>query len=231
MKPKSEFEDIGCSAEAPPRKDGGSVALFLSLYLLLLAFFILLVSISQGNSPKTRLVLEGLSSQFASNTQVDTPTKFSADLGNFVSPAEYLDRVVTVYEAAIPATKVHVVSPGQIMEISFHINSLFEPGAETLRPAQRRVIGELVPTLLRPPPGLRYVVEVMFGLPKQQEQVYPVTEDQLMRRAGAVARAYIEQGALPHLVTVSMTPMAEPSRLHVLFRVETVAVQQGEAAQ
>lgn len=110
-------------ADAAPRQ-GATVALFLSLYLVLLAFFIMLVAISDGSSRKSRAILEGLNSQFASRDAKtgETPS-FASDLGRVVTPAEFLDTVTRVYEAAIPAARITVVVPGREMELRVHRNN------------------------------------------------------------------------------------------------------------
>src|SRR5690606_33692870 len=100
-------------------RNGAAVALFLSLYLVLLAFFILLVALSDGVSRKSREILDGLNDQFA-RTVPDRPARFVSDLGGVVSPAEFLGRVGEVYEAAIPAARIAVPAPGRLMELDLH---------------------------------------------------------------------------------------------------------------
>ena len=139
-----------------PRQGGGTVALFLSLYLVLLAFFILLVALSDGVSRKSREILDGLNSQFAG---LDTghAARFVSDLGSVVSPADFMDRVGEVYEAAIPAARVKVLAPGRVMELDVHVDSLFDHDTEILRPAQRRAFAELVAALSAPPPVASHI--------------------------------------------------------------------------
>jgi len=219
VQPSSDIEDFGEFNSPPPQSGGGgSITLFLSLYLLLLAFFILLVAISQGENPKAQEILEGLNSQFSSNQPIEQPRSFSSDLGNFVSPAEFFDGTAKVYEAAIPAAEIKVVTPGEVMEVDFHVGTLFKFGTEDLRPAQREVIGQLVPSLSRPPPGLRYQVEILFGFVENQSG-YPVKENSLMRKAGIVARTFIEQGAPAHSVSIAMEPVRDDNRLRMIYRV------------
>lgn len=205
-------------ADAAPRQ-GATVALFLSLYLVLLAFFIMLVAISDGSSRKSRAILEGLNSQFASRDAKtgETPS-FASDLGRVVTPAEFLDTVTRVYEAAIPAARITVVVPGREMELRVHVDSLFEHDTETLRPAQRRAFAEMVAALSAPPAGMRYAVEAAFGV-DDPERVLPVASDRAQRRAAIVARAFAEEGAPPGSVTAALEP-GDPLGARLVFRVE-----------
>ncbi len=204
----------------PPRQGGGTVALFLSLYLVLLAFFILLVALSDGVSRKSREILDGLNSQFATG-DTGRPTRFVSDLGSVVSPAEFMDHVTGVYEAAIPAARIRVLSPGRLMELDVHVDSLFDHDTEILRPAQRRAFAELVAALSSPPPGLRYVVEASFGV-ADPEALMPVTDSRALRRAAIVARAFAEEGAPPGSVVAALET-GDPLQVRLIFRVQSLA--------
>jgi len=213
--PEAIFETQEWMGEPPERRRDGSVALFLSLYLLLLAFFILLVAISNGESTKSHEILEGVSSQFAAQTPVREPTRFTSDLGSFVSPSAFMNRVAEVYETAIPAARITKVGSGRLMELRFHVDSLFEHDTEILRPAQRRAIAQLVSSLSAPPPGLHYEAETIFSVPAA---AMPGAKDRAVRRAGVVARAFVDQGAPRTAVLVGLEE-GDPTQARLVFRV------------
>lgn len=223
--PGAVFEDREWVDSPPePRRDG-SVALFLSLYLLLLAFFILLVAISNGENVKSREILEGVSSQFAAQRVPRETASFTSDIGAFVSPSAFMNRVTEVYETAIPAAKVTKIASGRLMELRFHVDSLFEHDTETLRPAQRRAIAQLVSSLSAPPPGLRYEAEAIFALPVGA--ALPVAEDRAMRRAGVIARAFVEQGA-PNTAVLAALEEGDPTQARLVFRVVEDKTEAGQ---
>lgn len=197
------------------RRGDGTVALFLSLYLLLLAFFILLVAISNGENAKSREIMERITAQFAVDKARREVRGFSSDLETFVSPSVFLDRVAEVYETAIPAARIAVVQPGRLMEMRFHVDSLFEHDTDALRPAQRRAIAQLVSSLSLPPPGLRYEAEAVFGI---GERVLPESEILAMRRAGVIARAFVAEGTPSRAVAVAIEE-GDPTEARFVFRV------------
>lgn len=203
-------------AETPSR-DGATVALFLSLYLVLLAFFILLVAISEGHSHKSRDILDGLGTRFAAPERAETPS-FASDLGNLVSPAEFLGTVTRIYETAIPAARVEELEPGRVLQLRLHVDALFEHDTETLRPAQRRAFAELVASLSAPPPGMRYVVEAAFGV-ADPESLLPVASARAMRRAAIVAEAFSAEGAPPGTALAALET-GDPLGMRLIFRVE-----------
>lgn len=205
-------------AEGQPR-EGATVALFLALYLVLLAFFILLVAISEGHSHRSSEIFEGLSSRFAArDAEGGESPSFASDLGRVISPAEYLDTVTRVYESAIPATRVEEIVPGRVMQMVLHVDSLFEHDTETLRPAQRRAFAELVASLSAPPPGLAYVVEAAFGV-ADPENLLPVASGRAARRAAIVAEAFAAEGAPPG-AAVAALESGDPLAVRLIFRVE-----------
>ncbi len=202
-------------AIAAPKRSDGSTSLFLSLYLLLLAFFIMLVAISSGENAKTHEIMERVGAQFASVKTRPDARSFSSDLDTYVSPSAFMNRVAAVYETAIPAARVTAVVSGRLMEMRFHVDSLFEHDTETLRPAQRRAIAQLISSLSAPPPGLRYEAEAVFGV---DAAALPVAEDRAMRRAGVVARAFVEEGAPRRAISVAIED-GDPTQARFVFRV------------
>ncbi len=203
-------------ADASPRA-GATAALFLSLYLVLLAFFILLVAMSEGRSHRSGAILDGLVQRFAEGGAGDAPRPAS-DLGDLVSPAQFLGAVTRVYEAAIPAARFEEVVPGRVMQLSLHADALFEHDTEILRPAQRRAFAQLVASLSAPPPGTRYVVEAAFGV-DAPERLLPVASARAMRRAALVAEAFAAEGAPPGTAVAALEP-GDPAAVRLIFRVE-----------
>ncbi len=200
---------------AAPKPSDGSTSLFLSLYLLLLAFFILLVAISNGENEKSREIMDRVTAQFAAAKSRQEARSFSSDLDTYVSPTVFLTRVAAVYETAIPAARVTMVIPGRLMEMRFHVDSLFEHDTETLRTAQRRAIAQLISSLSLPPPGLRYEAEAVFGV---DAPTMPVRENLAMLRAGVIARAFLEEGAPRRAVAVAIEE-GDPTQARFVFRV------------
>lgn len=214
--PGAFTEHFPPSPAAEGRREDTTVPLFLALYLLLLAFFIMLTSLSTVEAGRSKAVMSALTAQFATPRADEEGRKFSSDLGTVLSPAAFMDRVTGVYETAIPAAQVTREEGGRVMEVRFHVDSLFEHGTASLRPAQRRAIAEIASSLSVPPPGVRYEAEALFGA--EPAATLPVGENLTMRRAGVVARAFVEQGAPPASVS-SGIEAGDPLSLRMVFRV------------
>ena len=115
------------------RKDTGPI-MFLSLFLLLLAFFILLNALSSFEETKSRKVIESVASTF--QTQVEH-RQFReiliSTLGPVPEPEELLEEVERLWITAIPLTEVEVLSEGRIMQFELPVNDLFVGGRTDVR--------------------------------------------------------------------------------------------------
>ncbi|MEQ8604426.1 MAG: hypothetical protein RIB45_14010 [Marivibrio sp.] len=112
-----------------PRKEMGTL-LFLSLFLLLLAFFILLNSLATFTETRSRAVLSSVAATF----QTEDISEISAEilvstLGATPEPAEVIEEVERLWITAVPVTKVDVVSPGDDMIMEAPVTQIFV-GAE-----------------------------------------------------------------------------------------------------
>lgn len=189
----------------PPRQERhgqpATVSILLSLYLLVLAFFILLNSISQREDSKSNRVMEGLTSAFASPA-ARRPQMFSADVGDVVGA--FVTGMSELFETAIPAVKLRVVNPGRVLEVSMHPDVLYFNGEARLRPAHGAFFDRLIGSLATSPDGFRYRMEFIINSEYGGRDALPVGESLEMARAGAFAREMLARGAPPQALLVGM---------------------------
>lgn len=200
--------------DAPQRasdSSGGTTSLFLSLYLLLLAFFILLNTISTYEEVKARKVQQSLSSAFASilppTTSLDTVT--SVD-GPRIAAEETQQKLGELFKSPLNIARVEVLQPGKLLEVMMHTDQLFEPEKDTLRERQRGFIANLAATLANTRGGAQYEMEMMLGSNLGKHGTVPVEGSLEIARAGAFARAVIAAGAPARTIDVGIDPSADP---------------------
>lgn len=192
----------------------GTVTLFLALYLLVLAFFILLNSMAAYEEVKSKAVLESLSTTFASQGAATGDDPFLAAAGESAAAREFQAQVGRLVQAAIPAARVELLRPGRLMQVEFPADMLFLPDSAALRPGQVPLLDRLVAAMSVPPPGLRYELDFTIGAGPAPQ----------LARAGAFARGMAERGAAPRGVLVGIDS-GDPRRATLLFR--TVAEDDG----
>jgi len=193
----------------PPDNDGqNTVALFLGLYLVVLAFFILLVTISRVEDAKSKKVMDSLSSTFTSIVppSADLQT-FKAKDGDVLAGQEFQQQVTGIYSTALGVNKVEIVQPGRQMRLVLKADSLFFQDEARIRPAMFPLLDRTVAALSSRPVGVRYDVEFVIGTPTAQDgKTMPTTQTLEMRRAGAFATEMNARGIPPDSIAVGMRP-------------------------
>ena len=196
--------------ESSPRQSAqgsgaSSITLFLGLYLLVLAFFILLVSISTVEKVKSEAVMDSLSSTFSSILPPSADvTAFTTKRGDVIAGEEYQNELSTIFTTAIEAAKVDVVQPGRLMRVVLPSDSLFHSGQARIRSAHLPMFDRIVATLGAPPPGMRHDMDFVIGSAYVEGKGLSAEQTLEMRRAGAFAREMLERGAPRHSVSIGI---------------------------
>jgi len=206
---------------------------------LLLAFFIMLLALSSLEGRRAVAVMDSLTVTFA-RTQA-TPGTGSGQLIDRIatesqSAEAFIALVADLFGATLPTVRVRHLVAGQAIELAMRGDSLFDAGADTLRPAQVAMLDELVAALSSPPAGMRFEMAVMLqtgtpgagaspppGEAAPDEEtgagaMLPVSPDNLaVRRAAALGRTMTERGAEPGSVLVGLAT-GDPDWLSMTFR-------------
>ena len=197
-------------AQIQPHKEGGSntVALFLGLYLVVLAFFILLVTMSTLEESKSKKVMDSLSSTFTSimPPSADLQTFKSKD-GDVLAGQEFQQQVTGIFATALGIDKVKTVQPGRQMRLMLQSDALFFDNEARIRPAMYPLLDRTVAALSNRPAGLRFDLEFVVGTATAEDgKTMPVEQTLEVLRAGAFARAMNERGIPPDSLSVGMRP-------------------------
>jgi flagellar motor protein MotB len=205
----AEIEDDGPTPPSPP--SNGAVALFLALYLLLLAFFILLNTISTFEEVKTREVQESLSSAFASilppTTSLQTVTSIE---GPTVSAQETQSKLGHLFETAIKVVRVEVIQPGKLMEVIMHVDQLFDNNSILIRERQSDFMRQLAEVLADEDGYASYEMEMVMGSQIEDKGTIQIENNLQIAQAGSFARELIDVGAPEDRFFVGIDPGADP---------------------
>ena len=205
----AEIEDDGPRPPSPPTN--AAVALFLALYLLLLAFFILLNTISTFEEVKTREVQESLSSAFAAilppTTSLQTVTSIE---GPVVAAEDTQDKLGSLFQTAIKVVRVQVLQPGTLMEVIMHVDQLFDPNSILIRERQDELMDQLAEVLADESGYASYQMEMVMGSELGSKGTVEIENNLQIGRAGAFARDLIDRGAPEKNVYVGIDPGADP---------------------
>lgn len=201
-----------------PAKDP-TLALFLGLYLILLAFFVLLNTMATLKEDRVKAVLGSLLSTFSTEIlNTVNPTEFTASVGNDLATKEFHREIRDFFEVAVPLARVELYSAGAIMLIRMPADQLFERDSIVIRADREDLMYRITRALSRRVAGLRYEVEFstftgpFFGNESASSQIIEVA------RAGAFARALLAGGARANSLTIGAQP-GNPGEVEMAFLV------------
>lgn len=207
-----------------PRPDmseggGSTTSLFLGLYLLVLAFFILLVSISTRETVRTNAVMDSLTSAFSAVLPPNTDlTAFNAKQGDVLAGQRFQEEITGIFTTAVSVAQIRVVRPGRLMQIMVPSDALFHVGEARIREAQYALMERIVTTLSGAPAGLRYELEFVVGTRRGVGGILDVQGGLEMRRAAAFAREFAARGGSRRSIAIGLKP-GDPARTVISFYV------------
>lgn len=183
----------------------------LSVYLLLLAFFVVLNSISHFELARTRAVTGSLNETFAAE---GLPTEQTVPLvstrGDVLSDAANLSRIGELISTELALVKVREVEPGRTMEVIVPVASLFRPGMDAINPDHRPLIEKVARSLTRPSPGVRYDVDIL---------VAGDSDDDLAVERSAFLASVFEKAGAPRRSVIAGVEHNASGKLRLLFHV------------
>lgn len=202
------MDDMDIQIETPKKGPDATIALFLGLYLVVLAFFILLVTISTLEESKSRKVMDSLSSTFTSIVPPSADLQsFKSKDGDVLAGQEFQQQITGIFATELGIDKIETVQPGRQMRLILASDSLFFQGEARIRPAMYPLLDRTVAALSNRPLGLRFDLEFVIGTPTLADgKTMPIAQTLEVARAGAFARAMFERGMPPDSVSVGMRP-------------------------
>jgi len=192
-------------SSANENRQASNVSLFLSLFLLVLAFFILLVAISTVEDVKSSAVMDSLTSTFAkSQLNVSDPTEYTSKDGDILPGYQFQDQVTNLFSTVLQVAKIEIVRPGRFMRISIPAESMFADGETELRPVVIPLFDRVVAALSGRPPGLHFDMEFVLGVNYTPQGELPTGQTLALSRAQGVALELGHRGVPPDSVAIGL---------------------------
>ena len=184
-----------------PEKDPTLIQV-LSLYLLLLAFFVLLFNASQYDRGKAAAVKESLSSTFRMHGDVaDRAIVRSSDQGDIPGAELVLDTFADLIRTELKVAKIENLQRGALLRVTLKPEDIFETSSAGIRSDRDQFVDKLAELLGKKPPGMRHKVQVfMVGdwiPPDQMIRSVPLP----IARAAGLAEVLLARGALAGTVS------------------------------
>jgi flagellar motor protein MotB len=194
----------------------------LSLYLLLLAFFVLLFNLSRTEELKSNSVARSLNTSFSrKGVPEKEPEIFVSAEGDVIGASkEIVRKFGLLIKTAIPIAEIKVVEVGRIFQARFPVNEIFDPGRATPRPERARRIRRIADEMANPPRGIHYEVEVMFTGSRDRDEQSAKSHALSVSRAGYFARMAIAMG-IPSGMIATGVAVGQPDWVEMMFHLRS----------
>lgn len=205
----------------PPNNSGNLI--FLSLFLLLLAFFILLNALATIEETKARKVLTSVATTFRSVVDSKTQAQILiSDLGPTPQAYEVLDALQQLWITSAPITKVEKLTRGQIMEMTLPVNELFLGGEAVLRADRESLFDRTSLLLGLQSGGGATEVRVVFGVRRDADILSTADGRMAVDRAAIMATAFVDHDTPEDRVLIGVQE-GDPKMLRVRFEIRDPA--------
>lgn len=177
----------------------------LSLYLILLAFFVLLYNSSRIEDARARRVAGSLQATFSeTGTKRDQPAPKTSMLADTLATAQFMQSMARAVKKEIPVSEIDVVKRGRLLRARLQSIDLFPDGKAELWPGRLDLIERIAEALNDRPTGTRYDLEVLFASPWITPKMLDGKPPLVVARASNVARAVDRAGAPKGTVSVGV---------------------------
>ena len=201
-----------------PRRDSG-ITIFLSLFLLLLAFFILLNSLATIEETKSRKVLTSVAATFRSVVDSNTHEEILiSELGPTPEAQDVLEALQQLWVTAVPVIKVETLTPGQVMQVTMPVNELFLGGRAVLRGDREGLFNRTALLLALKSKGAVTEAEVVFGVKRAEHALAGAEGSLATARAVKIATALIAHGTPADRLSVGVSD-GDPKMLRIVFEI------------
>lgn len=216
MRVSDDLEDV---IEEEGADDMGVVVLMLGLYLIVLAFFILLNAISESSDEKTEQASMSVAQGFG--FQLSGPLNMRDDVDLSLNPVFEIisDEIENVLESYVSIKNYKFSSNADQMVLRISAKEIFNPGAIRIRPAMANFFEDLSRVVSSKRPGTELLAQVVVHLNEGDRGSSKMPLEELAaRRASLFVRALIERGVQPNLISAAYEP-EDLSQIELFFNV------------
>lgn len=204
------------TANARPQSSPSNVA-FLSLYLLLLAFFILLNTLSQTEKSRMEAALGSIDATFRSEVETKLQSRTATSTPGPVIGLDSLQAELRhLFEAVLPVGQFRIIEKGNLIQIVTRSDLIFVPDRPALRTTRTNLMEGIAAGLTQTGDGARYEVEFQIGTGPALPKTGAAGRSLSVMRAGAFARDLRARGLPKRMIAAGISP-GNPDTVRITF--------------
>jgi len=220
-----------CQPRDPTSSEKGSISfLFVGLFMILLAFFIVLVSLSTLEVNRAKQIVERIRNSFDDMDMITgQPIQLGLpETGKGKKDAPTDVQLKKAFKSQFQVVEVKALRIGNSFKVSVPLNSFYEEGGTTVKPEQKPFIGKVSAILAFSGTGEKNDVEIFLPTPppKTRQEIaleqelnpnYNSPRMQSIQRAGNMALAFVEGGVNKRLLGVGLQPTVSKDMIDFYF--------------
>lgn len=202
-----------------PEPSDNTVSLFLSLYLLLLAFFIVLNTISETRDARVAKAVYSVKETFQDYSPPSQEIlESAANPDSMIASEVYLEDVRNVFSAHLKNAKFQKKTDGTLLRTIVPAEELFESGSARLTPATGTLMDAIANGLGTSRVGTRREIEMLIGSGEKLPDVDDLGRVLEIRRSSAFSRALRARGVAGNSIS-SGVRAGDPNTVEITFYV------------
>ena len=212
----------------PATETPSNIMASLSLFLIILAFFIMMTTISQREGSRTQGVIASISSSFKDFPKTTLIALETADQGAGEEAAPGFEKSIEeLFETAFPLAEVEISESFERIEVILPLDEMFAPGGTGIQGRHAPLLDRLADLLAYEMTGQIHEVEALLSPPAPSNADAAdgdaVDGDALLTvdRAGALARELTARGVSAAAIAIGIE-QRDPGTLRLLFASRTI---------
>lgn len=180
-----------------------TAALFVSLYVVVLAFFIVLAANSQFDVEKTKTASQSVRKAFSTELETDVSVPLPS-IGNELSVTQFFKEMQESIQSVVPVTEMEVITDGQMMVMKIPVTSLFNRNDPHLRHDRRDFYNRLAAPMRKWRNGVELHLSFLHGTEKPARHGATAFSSLEISRTGNFVRFMENKGANPHSLSIAL---------------------------
>lgn len=219
-------------AFAPPeenkRLSDDTTGLFVSLYLIVLAFFVVMNSISNQDQNKVNAATESVTRAF--NNPYEPEANFvdvSANEKALTPNDEFYAQILGVFASLVGFDGKFPTEGGSVVKVNFETSNLFEDGSSEFRQDQRAFLQQLAGFLAGGRVSEKREIDIVISSGNRLPQGPEYWKDINILRAGAFVGRLTKMGVKDNQLSIGMVKGEEDRMFLTFYTRERISVSQG----
>lgn len=200
------MKSIGSSDPLAKKNKDDTTGLFVSLYLIVLAFFVVMNSISNQDQNKVNAAQESVTRAFKNLYEPEADfVDATANIDSETPNDEFYDQIAGVFASLVGFEGRFPTSGGNILRVEFNSNDLFEDQSKEFRDNQKVFLDQLAVFLSEGRVSEKREMEIVMSSGKTFPEGPAYWDDTNILRAGAFVDRLKKLGVEENKLSIGIT--------------------------